>query len=248
MPEYKHEIIEFYGDKIRFFINGERSLVGMRSIVESIGLSWSTQLQKLKQNQHSVFINTVCLGHYKILGIIPEGIYHFLESIDMNRVKNKDRVLFYKAEFPRFVFDSIGCSKLIEVEDNYLNSKEGIKSLIIDSIITLGNPNAIDQLSCVVNSVVNKDIFPEKIPFFEKEHCPKTRKAFADLMQELRLKYSTISDPIYDMAEKTADRQAEIKRYKSESMQSQIEQIAENIRDIDRKSSLSLKRIAKGIK
>ena len=247
MSDYKHEIIEFYGDPIRFFINEKKALIGCRSIADGIGLSWSTQLRRLK-SKYSVFINTVRVKSIDYVAIDRPAVCSFVYTLDVNRIKNSDRLELYRRKFPEFVYDSVNCSKTIEIEDRYLEDKNGIRNLINDSVISLGNPNAVDQLSTVIDRVINSEIFPEKIPFFEKENCPKTRKAFADLLMKMRLEYSKIPDEIFDLAEKTADRQGELERHKSKSLAAQVLDVAEQIYNTDRVASRTLTRISKSLR
>jgi antirepressor protein len=224
---YKHKIFKFHGDPINFFVNGERVLVSPFSIVTSIGISWGGQYSRLKKLK---FVNG--LSHVRIpdsqcrrmLGVERKKIGAWLSKINKENFREEKhaKISKYQSEFLKFSYDCIKCDSQIEQEDFYLESKDGLRQLINDSVIWLGNTNAVDQLVDVLFPLMNEEV--------------------------LSAENISLINPVYDLAEKTADRQGEIIKHKSSSIASQINDVSAKIRDMDRKASLELKRIAKGIR
>ena len=223
---YTHKVIEFYGDPINFFINKESVDIGCRSLIKGMRIDWSSQCSKIKLNptlfkHKSTALNPVTKR--STLLVNRHAIIPFLDSIDIRKVKeeSKDKVTLYKKEFPQFSYDQTTFGNQVEIEDFYLGSIEGIKQLIYDAVIKLGNEKAIEQLALILFPLLTE-------PIISNDHIE-------------------ILGPAYDLAEKTADRQNELIKHKSTSISKQLEIVAETIRDSDRKSSLELRRIAKSV-
>ncbi len=216
---YTHKVIEFYGDPINFFINKENVLIGMKSVSNSLGIPWSTQRRRLKNfypkcaTFGSLPNRAICLPRPKVK--------QYLSFLDENKACNPEKIKLYQNEFPQFSYDQTTFGNQVEIEDFYLGSIEGIKQLIYDAVIKLGNEKAIEQLALILFPLLTE-------PIISNDHIE-------------------ILGPAYDLAEKTADRQNELIKHKSTSISKQLEIIAETIRDSDRKSSLELRRIAKSV-
>ena len=223
---YTHKVIEFYGDPINFFINEESVLVGGRSLINALGFSWSGQLRRAKRDRRQCALMCTLSVEWSIKKIecfSRSGIKSFFDSFNTKRISSaiKDKFLLYKKEFPQFSYDQTTFGNQVEIEDFYLGSIEGIKQLIYDAVIKLGNEKAIEQLALILFPLLTE-------PIISNDHIE-------------------IFGPAYDSAEKTADRQNELIKHKSTSISKQLEIVAENIRDTDRKSSLELRRIAKSV-
>ncbi len=223
---YTHKVIEFYGDPINFFINNENVFIGMKSIINSIGLEWSSQLARIK----TVFKGKIQRNNFPA----PTGTYitsclnrhdaiRYLQTINTRKLTDikREKLNVYKKEFPPFSYKQADFGNQVEIEDFYLGSIEGIKQLIYDAVIKLGNEKAIEQLALILFPLLTE-------PIISNDHIE-------------------ILGPAYDMAEKTADRQNELIKHKSTSISKQLEIVAETIRDSDRKSSLELRRISKSL-
>lgn len=255
---------EFYGSPITFLKNEKDIFIGARSVCNGIGLSWSGQFSRLKSLGLSCSCSRIRIDKKYInsmIAVVRGSINAWMRSIDKNKFSNgkADRIELYQSEFERFVFDAIDCDNQIEREDFYTKTREGLKTLITDSVIHLGNSNAIDQLVDVLDPLLNDNFIPDKLPLFEREHAPQTRQSFMRILDGIRLRVLEIPNPIYDAAEKTAARANELQRIKSESTGSQIETIAQKLREYEehisdkkvkdklRKDSLSLSRISKSL-
>jgi len=257
--KYNHSVVRFYDDPINFFVNDVENLVGLRSIVNGIGVNWSAQYKKVKF-RFDRFIKKTSIGCgrrplRKLLCLDTSRIESFLGLINEDKYKGfkRERILLYKNEFPGFIMDSLRSTEEIEIENWYTKNTEGLQRLIFDSVIKLGNENAIKQLAESINPIINSHFFDSKLPFIEKEHCPETRKAFKIMIENISIKIANTCNPIFDMAEKTSERHKEVKRYKSESLASQILEISEQVREApDKKEaiklSLQLDRISKSIR
>ena len=219
---YTHRVFEFYGDPINFFINEEKVLIGMRSVSKSIGIPWVTQFRKIKSQFEGHFkIETIRnqTHYYQALCLNRSAVKKYLASID--KAPSENKLKLYQKEFPQFSYDQIAIESQVEREDNYLGSIKGIEQLIYDAVIKLGNEKAITQLATTLFPLLSQSIISNE--------------------------NLSVLNPIYDIAEKTADRQNELNKHKSTSISQQLESVAEKIRDIDRKSSLEIRRIAKSV-
>lgn len=255
---YKHRVEEFHGDKIDFFVNGNDVLILGRSFISAIGLDWSSQLKKIKQlDQLSGNITTMNTG----MSIRPsicfrrEFITPFFDSFNIKKIKEekKNKFILYRDHFEQFSYKAVKTSESIEKYDKYMGSEKGLASLVEDSVIWLGNPNAVGQLASILNDLLNKDLFPENIAARDGESVGETKGRFERIIQRASDRVLDAIEPIYDMAFKTADRQAELVRFKSTSISARILEIAEKVREAkDQKAlnklSLDLKVIAKGVR
>lgn len=246
--EYDHQIQEFYGDKIDFFVNDKSVLIGAGSLVSSIGLSWSGQLEKIKRS--NLLNSLTCkipstVSLRKVVCLFRNALKSYFDTFDLRRIDedHHEKIDLYRREFIQFAYDSVECSELIDIENRYTEDSKGIESLIYDSVVYLGNPNAVSQIATAIDSLLNIDHFSKKLPYFEKEHCPQTRKAFEQMLIDISLEISKISDPIIDMAEKTADRQGELREIKSKSRATRIIEQSEILRELKGDSEKSTKKI-----
>ena len=256
---------EFYGDEIDFFYNEKSVIIGARSFITSLGLSFGRQLEKIKKNNrlfsHMCKI-AVPWSIRRIQCFNHEGVTPFLDSLNIDKIReeSKSKVQLYKREFFEFVCESYECCKLIEKEDFYLQDIQGIRCMIRDAIITLGNDNAVVQIADTLNSLLNNDLLGEtRIPLVERENSPRIAKIHDDQIGRIRKDILNVNNPILSMATQTASKQNEIARRKAESTGSQIETIAQKLREYEehisdkkvkdklRKDSLSLSRLAKSL-
>lgn len=250
---YDHKVIEFYGDPINFFINNNSVMVGSRSVCDGIGISWSGQFERIKslniiRSCSRIRMNGKQIN--KIITVLRGDIPTWFGSIDKKKYgeERADRIELYQDEFYQFCFKSLETENQIEQEDIYLGSKDGLRQLINDSVIKLGNENAIDQIVNTIYPLISEDIVGDtSLPLIEKEKSPRITKAHDIHIDRIRNTIINLPNPIIDMAEKTASRKNELAKLKSKSIGSRIEEIAEKIKDLDRKSSLQLKVIAKSL-
>ena len=261
---YEHKLIPFHGDMISFLVNKQDALIGAKSLVKGMGLSWGTQSYKIRNKWSKGFRwNTIktTKGKRKALFITRRLLSDYLDSIEIRKVKEecKSKVQKYKESFLRFSYKSLLVERQIEIEKEYSETFEGLVRLIYDSVIVLGNPNAINQIAGVMRGVLSADPSDRKIPHVEKEHCPETRMRFRRMLDNVGLEIADISDPIQDLVSTTAAKHKEVDRIKHSSTGSQIETIAQKLREYEehisdkkvkdklRKDSLSLLRLSKGL-
>lgn len=244
---YKQESIKFHGDEIKFLINNNSALIMAKSIVNGMQLDWPSQTRKIQRYCCQNAIIKTVRGKRSAIHIPHKNIRGYLDSINLSKAQNKERVELYQREFLPWSYDNILPRDLLEIENEYTESLEGIFRLIYDSIIVLGNPNAITQIAGVLDDLLNSDLIGEKPPVFEKENCTKTRNAYNAMLDNIGFKIADVSDPIQDLVSTTAMKHKEIERIKSKSIQARIQKVAERIYDTDRNAALELKRIAKGV-
>ena len=128
---------EFYGNRVLLLSDNINAFVGMRSVIEGIGLIWYRQKQKINEEKCSQRLNFRLKGRrYNTVFLHKNFVQEYLDQIDIIRIpkKKRDRVNLYRLEFIDFID-----SKLINVNrsiyDSYLDSGIlGIKKLIKDSI------------------------------------------------------------------------------------------------------------------
>jgi P22_AR N-terminal domain len=97
--------VDFYKQSLTIIEKEGEKYVAMRPIVEGIGLSWSSQCQKLVSNGHKfncVVINTVASDgkQHKMLCIPIKKLNGYLFSINPEKVHEdiKDKVILYQEE------------------------------------------------------------------------------------------------------------------------------------------------------
>ena len=261
---YEYVVHEFYGNPIVFLVNDEDVFIGAKSVCSGMGLNWNVQYIKLKNNNLACIHMDIDTGRRfmnRVATISRGAVSTWLDSINKKKVADEKikRIELYQNEFVKFSFDAVSCEKQIEKEDFYIGTREGLKQLMYDSIIHIANQNAIDQLVNVLDPLLNEDFVPDKLPLFEKEHAPQTRKSFMRILEKIRLKILDIPNPIYDMAEKTAARTNELEKIKSQSTGARLEQATAKLREYEeyitdskikkkhRDSILALEKISKGL-
>lgn len=250
---YNFRTIYFYGDPIHFLVNKESAIVGARSLVSGMGLSWGTQSYKIRNCFPNGFSwNTIktCKGKRKAIFITRQLLEKYLDSIDISKVKEecKKKVEIYKSGFLRFSYKSVTVERQHEIAEEYTSSINGLYELIYDTFIRLGNERAMKELAVILNTALTTDIGNTKLPMFERENCPKTRNAFIRAISEIDNKMLSMTDPVIDMSYQTAAKKSEVERIKSNSIQSRIESVAEKIRNDFNKEYLELKKISKIIR
>lgn len=141
----KQLTIPFDGDPILFFVSPNDAMIGMKSVVRGMGLTWAAQYRKIKNDLPCCFkaipLPESCEN--KAIAIQKKFIPDYLDSINLQRIpgRAKKKVQIYKRRFPDFVnehtltqSDLDSFDTYISIDDNGNVSKTGIQRLVNDMI------------------------------------------------------------------------------------------------------------------
>ena len=126
---------EFHGHRILLLSSNINAYVGIRSIVEGMGLIWYRQKQKIREERRVQKLNFRCKGRsYNTIFLHKNFVQEYLDQIDIIRVPKYKReiVSLYKIELLDFI-DKKLLTNNKSVYDSYLDSGIlGIKKLLKD--------------------------------------------------------------------------------------------------------------------
>mgnify|MGYP000927415280 CR=1 FL=1 len=104
--------IDFHGDRLFAYQNGDQAYVAMRPIVEALGLDWSGQVQRIRRDdvlsEGVVMMPTPSAGGLQEALCLPIDLINgWLFGVDANRVKPelRDKITLYRRECFRALSD-----------------------------------------------------------------------------------------------------------------------------------------------
>lgn len=130
--------VDFRGDTLFGFQEGESVFVGMKPMVEAMGLDWSSQLKRVKRDailSEGMVIMTTPFGRggdQEAVCLKLELVNGWLFTIDTNRIKDEEvrkRVLAYQRECYSVLHQHFVGGKKAEVafDEDEVAESEGVK-------------------------------------------------------------------------------------------------------------------------
>jgi hypothetical protein len=153
----------FHGDRLATFLVAEEPHVAMRPIVEALGLSWGTQVNKINGQMKKfscVHMNTTGGDGktYRMLAMPVKKLNLWLATINPNKIKDATRrakVELYQEESAKALFDY--WSTGVAVRDDF------------DGVITDIDPKVMNAIGGMVKGIVNKAL-TELVPALVLQH------------------------------------------------------------------------------
>lgn len=131
--------VDFYGDTLFGFKEGDHTFVGMKPMVEAMGLNWSGQLQRVKRDP--ILSEGVCViptpfgrgGDQEAVCLRLELVNGWLFTISTDRIKDKsvrEKVITYQRECYRVLhehFQGAAKSRDSALGEEQASESEGTK-------------------------------------------------------------------------------------------------------------------------
>ncbi len=128
----------FYGKRTLLLLTDVDVFVGMRSVVEGMGLIWARQKQKLKQDRRVQRFQYRCRNrHHNTIFYHKNFVREYLDTVDLSRIpiKKRNTVRIYKEEFFGFITE-VTLSQSKNIYDAYTDTgKDGLMKLFKDVYI-----------------------------------------------------------------------------------------------------------------
>lgn len=149
--------VNFRGDQLYGFENDDGTFVALKPIVESMGMDWSGQLQRVKRNpilSEGMVVMPIPFGRggdQEAVSIKLELVNGWLLTIDTSRIPNetvRDKVLLYQREcysvlYKHFYGRSIGeRTRAVEGDVNLEEPMQSRRSLVTEARQTHGVQSA----------------------------------------------------------------------------------------------------------
>lgn len=146
----------FEGKRTLIAINDSDVYVGMRSVVEGMGLAWYSQKKKIVNFERASRITYRCRNrHSNALFLERRQVFQYLDEIRTDRIPWKKRrdVYRYKNRFPDFL-NEYSSDKDLTMLDSYIDTGlPGMKKLVRD-VVTMNYISGYDQLSLILHELM----------------------------------------------------------------------------------------------
>jgi hypothetical protein len=150
----------FFGDPIILASNYEDAYVSLRSLVDGMRLSWSSQYWKVKKSfgLFDIEKNGSERPLKPITALHRNNVEKFLATINPAKIPTDkiEKILLYKKEFIDFFFCETFTISEEKSMDFYLDTKKGRECLLIDAV-KLQNNGVYKHLGAIVNKLLESD-------------------------------------------------------------------------------------------
>ncbi len=177
MTDESLRIIEpvFEGCRTLIAIDDSDVYVGMRSVVEGMGLAWYSQKKKIINFERASKIEYRCKNRQSnALFLGREYVFQYLDEIRTDRIPWKKRrdVYKYKNRFPNFLNEYSSNSDLSVMDSYTTTGLQGMQMLVRD-VVMMNYISGYEQLSTILYEIM------------ESRRLSKTELSAADTVYEI---------------------------------------------------------------
>lgn len=155
---------DFHGKRLLLLSDSTNAFVGMRSVVEGMGLIWHRQKQKIKEERRTQRLSFRCKGRrYNTVFLHKNFVQDYLDQIDLLRIPKykRNRVNLYRLDLINFI-DNRLVTHNRTIFDSYLDTGVlGIKKLLKD-VCEMPYHKGFESLAKIIHHLMNNSNLSEE--------------------------------------------------------------------------------------